>query len=278
MSLRLYTQYPSVVEALPYVDEVRPLSTASRAALRRNYWFLLSYPLHVFRIFGRGRALRLPVPTPKAHLTKLTGNLLGLEINDVRPDCVIRPCLVTRWRHQWCSLPRPHILISRRCAGWWPNKDWPDRNWVELIGRLEQVAAVIETGTYHPTENEMHGPNYVDLRGQTTVDEFVAAIAAADLHIGPISGPVHVAAAAGTPSVVIYGGTELPANTSYPGNVGLYTALRCSPCWLSAPCPYGTRCLSAITPKTVEEAVWRLWTARQTLAEENARQQQAIGA
>ena len=34
----------------------------------------------------------------------------------------------------------------------------------------------------------------------------MAAIAAADLHVGPESGPVHLAAALDVPAVVIFGG------------------------------------------------------------------------
>jgi len=82
---------------------------------------------------------------------------------------------------------------------------------------------------------------------------------AADLHVGPDSGPMHVAAAAGTPSVVIYGGYIDPANTLYPGNVALTVPVSCSPCWLRSPCPFERRCLSGISPGSVEEAVRKLW-------------------
>jgi ADP-heptose:LPS heptosyltransferase len=78
----------------------------------------------------------------------------------------------------------------------------------------------------------------------------LAAVAAGDIQVGPISGPVHVAAVAGKPSVVIYGGYEHPDCSSYPGNINLYTALPCSPCWLlMEPCPYDRVCLSRISPE-----------------------------
>jgi len=46
-------------------------------------------------------------------------------------------------------------------------------------------------------------PHYVDLSGMLPLDRFLAAVAAGDIHVGPVSGPVHVAAAAGKQSVVI---------------------------------------------------------------------------
>jgi ADP-heptose:LPS heptosyltransferase len=101
--------------------------------------------------------------------------------------------------------------------------------------------------------------NYIDLRGSTSIEALVAAIAAADLYVGPMSGPAHIAAAAGTPGVIIYGGYEPPAYTEYPDRVGLATAVDCSPCWLATPCPYDRKCLRAIVPATVEATIWSLW-------------------
>ena len=101
--------------------------------------------------------------------------------------------------------------------------------------------------------------NYINLVGRTSLAEFVSAVAAGDIHVGPMSGPVHIAAAARRPSVVIYGGYEHPRCTLYPGNIALYTPVACAPCWLREPCPYDRKCLSAISPISVEEAVRRIW-------------------
>jgi ADP-heptose:LPS heptosyltransferase len=47
---------------------------------------------------------------------------------------------------------------------------------------------------------------YIDLSNRTSLEELIAVIAAADIFVGPDSGPAHIAAAARTPAVVIYGG------------------------------------------------------------------------
>ena len=99
----------------------------------------------------------------------------------------------------------------------------------------------------------------------------LAAVAAGDIRVGPDSGPVHVAAAAGKPSVVIYGGDIHPDCVAYPGNVNLFTALPCSPCWLLIEtCPYDRVCLTRISPERVEEAIASLarvgtWKAHRPL-------------
>ena len=102
----------------------------------------------------------------------------------------------------------------------------------------------------------MRHPHYVDLSGRLPLDRFLAAVAAGDIHVGPISGPVHVAAAADKPSVVIYGGYEHPDCSSYLENINLYTALPCSPYWLLLePCPYDRMGLRRVSPERVEEAI-----------------------
>jgi hypothetical protein len=92
--------------------------------------------------------------------------------------------------------------------------------------------------------------------------QLVATIAAADLLITPDTGPMHIAAAVGTPSVVIYGGYIDPVCTGYPGNINFYSPVECAPCWLRDPCPFGKKCLHQITPDQVEAAVNRLWAAK----------------
>jgi hypothetical protein len=180
-------------------------------------------------------------------------------VRDLRPDCVVNPALVKRFRGMWRGMPHPHILVSRRASAWTPNKDWPDKNWTELIRRLSRNASVFEIGVSVGRAVEYFGSGYVDLRGQTSLDEFIAAMAAADLHVGPPSGPVHVAASLGKRSVVIVGGYEGASNTAYPRDIALYTPVECAPCWLQVPCPHGLMCLSAILPDQVQSAVSTLW-------------------
>ena len=142
-----------------------------------------------------------------------------------------------------------------------PNKDWPDEYWDDLVGRLAARGTVIDVGAPPPEPSARPTGSYIDLRGQTTLPELVAAIAVADLHIAPVTGTVHIAAAMGVSSVVIYGGYEHPDCSSYPGNINLYSPVECAPCWLRDPCPYAKKCLKMITPGQVEAAVDQLWNA-----------------
>jgi Glycosyltransferase family 9 (heptosyltransferase) len=234
--IRLHTEFPSLISGLPYIDEaISPVSCPPRAI----------------------RLLYEDVIPPRRHIAEIFGDCLGVYVSDIRPDCVVDAELKDSFITSWRNRPRPHIVLNRRAGPWTPNKDWPDDSWQILIGRLQTWATVIEIGSPSSPDIALAG-EYIDLRGRTSLEQLVAAVAAADLHIGPISGPVHIAAAVGTPAVVIYGGYEHPVCSGYPGNISLYTRIRCSPCWLSEPCPFGLECLRMISPQTVETAVHQL--------------------
>jgi ADP-heptose:LPS heptosyltransferase len=237
--IHFYTDYPGLVRGLPYIDEVRPFQERPRSAVYLGY--------------------EDAVP-PRARITNILGDKLGIKVKDIWPDCVFNADLVRGYRDQWRAAPHPHIVLNRHAGNWTPNKEWPDSYWDTLIARLAEVATVIEIGLDRGPSPRVFGGHYLDLRGRTSLDELAAAIAAADLHVGVMSGPVHIAAAARRPSVVIFGGYEHPSNTVYPGNESLYTPVSCAPCWLRDPCPYQRKCLSAITPDAVEAAISRIWS------------------
>jgi ADP-heptose:LPS heptosyltransferase len=236
--LRFYTDIPGLVQGLEFIDEVLPSSQAPADKVWLTY--------------------ESSVP-PRRHLARVIGDHLGLDVRDVRPSCVVDPALRDGFREAWRELPRPWVMINRKAGPWTPNKDWPDEHWEALIDRLLAWASVIEIGQATVPERGRDPARYQSLIGKTNLSELVAAVAAADLLVGPISGPTHIAAAAKVPAVIIYGGYEHPVGTDYEGNVNLYSPVPCSPCWLREPCPYSKKCLYQIEPPVVEEALRTLW-------------------
>jgi ADP-heptose:LPS heptosyltransferase len=232
-----FTKYPQLISGLPFIDQVIEIGDDSP---QRITWLQ----------YESGSA-------PRRHIARKIGDWVGLKVADVRPSCVIRSDLIDRFKENWRGLAHPWIVVNRKPGGWTPNKDWPDQYWSALICDLAKSATLIEIGcsAAEPTESGIT----VDLRGKTNIPELAAVIAAADMHVGPVSGPVHIAAAARTPSVVIYGGYEHPDGSGYPGNINLYTPLRCAPCWLRTPCPFNRQCLHQILPQQVHAAIKRLW-------------------
>ena len=104
------------------------------------------------------------------------------------------------------------------------------------------------------------GDRVLNLAGRTSLRELMALLKLCRVVLTNDSGPMHVAAALGTPVVVPFGSTS-PALTG-PGLPGdpshqlLTAAVPCSPCFRRT-CPIDFRCMTGIGPERVVEAVCR---------------------
>lgn len=91
----------------------------------------------------------------------------------------------------------------------------------------------------------------LDLTGRTSLREAYGVLARAQVAIGPDSGPMHLAAAAGTPVVSLWGATA-PARSAPFGSEHLVLVgqVACTPCYRRR-CPIGRQCMQMITPARV---------------------------
>ena len=119
---------------------------------------------------------------------------------------------------------------------------------IELTG---QIAAALHASRF----------TFHDLSGKTSLRELMALLKLCRVLLTNDSGPMHVAAALGTPVVVPFGSTS-PELTG-PGLPGdsrhrlLKSDAPCSPCFLRE-CPIDFRCLNGITVERVVTAVVEL--------------------
>ena len=102
-----------------------------------------------------------------------------------------------------------------------------------------------------------------DLSGMTTLPEALGVLAEAQLFLGNDSGLAHLAGAAGTPSVVVFGSTDPEATRPWDGPRGDKRPVRlalvrrrtlCAPCRFDV-CPIDHACMEGVTPKDVLAAV-----------------------
>ncbi|MDO9170781.1 MAG: lipopolysaccharide heptosyltransferase II [bacterium] len=108
-------------------------------------------------------------------------------------------------------------------------------------------------------------PGCCDLVGRTDLPGLVALLRGADLFVGNDSGPMHLAAALGTPTVGIFGSSS-PIWTGPRGartTVVAVEGFRCHPCFLRA-CPKPLFCLETITPRRVMAAARSLFPGLDT--------------
>lgn len=136
-------------------------------------------------------------------------------------------------------------------------KRWPPERYAELADRLaESGMNVVLIGS--PAELNVstevsgrarHQP--IVLTGKTTVAEAVAIISIADVLITNDTGPAHIGAALGTPTLVIFGPTNpLTTYPLSPSAAIIRAPPDCAPCMLRD-CPIDHRCMTAIAPQEV---------------------------
>jgi heptosyltransferase-2 len=108
----------------------------------------------------------------------------------------------------------------------------------------------------------------LDLAGETSLPEALGVLAQARLFLGNDSGLAHLAVAAGTPAVVVFGSTDPDATRPWDGPrrdgrpVRLALVRRrtlCAPCRFEV-CPIDHACMSGVSPADVLAAVERVLT------------------
>lgn len=117
---------------------------------------------------------------------------------------------------------------------------------VVLIGapdELEVSQSVASLTKYKP----------VMLTGKTTLAEATAVLSISDLLVSNDTGPAHIGAALGTPTLVIFGPTNPKTTRPFPENAEIIRKeVDCSPCMLRD-CPIDHRCMTRISVDEVFE-------------------------
>lgn len=147
-----------------------------------------------------------------------------------------------------------------------PSRRWPAEHFAAVAGQLarETGATVFVTGSEAEREvvedvcRNAGSSGVVPLAGVLPLGEFAALLESADLLVSNNSGPVHIAAALGTPVVDLYALTN-PQHT--PWQVPHHTLFQDVPCryCYKSTCPQGHhRCLRGVGPQAVVAAALAL--------------------
>jgi heptosyltransferase-2 len=168
------------------------------------------------------------------------------------------------WFQSGPFAPAPPLLAVHLGAGT-AAKRWPPRAWNQLIGRFiaDQWRVVIVGGPEDAEWARFVEPSdsLRDWTGRLTVAQTAALLERADLFIGADSGPAHLAASAGTRSVVLFSGTNRPGQWRPWSRQSLVLRHRvpCNPCHQKA-CPLADHpCMTGLRPDRVYRTARRWW-------------------
>ena len=125
----------------------------------------------------------------------------------------------------------------------WPTKLWGDEAFVEFARNAMQrydLDAVLTGGVMDraalDSMRSRIGGRAANLAGETNLTELAALFSMADFVVTVDSGPMHIAAAVGTPVIALFGPTS-PARTGPfkgpggPGHTVIRKGVECSPCF-----------------------------------------------
>lgn len=157
------------------------------------------------------------------------------------------------------DIEMPYVVLALGAN--WPNKIWPYEHFAALSDRLydvnyipvmiggpgEQIVAEqILTLTKIPP---------INLTGKTTLKQLAYLIKHAGAFVGGDTGPMHLSAALGTPTVALMGPTDIVRNGPYgQGNLPIVVPHDCAGCWQRT-CPKKWDCLKVLSVDQIYEAV-----------------------
>lgn len=272
-----------LTQAVPPRSEARPMRKRSEAEIRHL----------TTSSVGAGEAPGAPA-TAAASTAQGTHHIyqylhlarcLGANPAPVAPRLFVREAdvLDALRRFDINRVPGTPIYGLNPGAEYGPAKRWPAENFVEAAVRVQQVSpgrwlilggagdaalAGKVTGMLEAAFSRFKGrvgapqlEEVTNLAGGTSLRELCAVLKACRVVLTNDTGPMHVAAALGTPVVALFGSTssELtgPGLPQDPRHALLQARVPCAPCFLRE-CPIDFRCMKQFEASRVAEAVLSL--------------------
>jgi len=214
-------------------------------------------------------------PPPTAHHLHHYLHLvstLGANPQPVAPQIAVSDAEVEAARSKFGIPNDPRLLGLNPGAEYGPAKRWPKDRFIDAAAKIQeragccslilggsadvQLAGEIAAALAQPAaHNAPTGP--INLAGRTSLRELCAVLKLCRCLLTNDSGPMHVAAALGTPVVVPFGSTSpeltgpgLPRDSRHRL---LRSRAPCSPCYRRE-CPIDFRCMHAIEVESVVQA------------------------
>ena len=208
-----------------------------------------------YALNGRGLLLTHAVPAPERNPARLHQrfyylDLIGSIFGAGDPS-------LPKLRKEPTTVGGTRGLVIAVCPGaeYGPAKRWPVENFVALArhfvatrkAKIVLLGAPVDVPVAEEFVRQM--PEVENRVGQTTLNEFMAALVTARLVLCNDSGAMHVASALGVPTLAVFGSTEQQLTGPMgPRSKVLRHHVPCSPCFLRD-CPLDFACMKGVTPE-----------------------------
>jgi exopolysaccharide biosynthesis WecB/TagA/CpsF family protein len=189
-----------------------------------------------------------------------------------RPMLIGISAAARQWAQERLPEQRPRAVIHAGSGGYSLARRWNPEGFAVVADRLHEElgAQIVFVGGANDdvsaVKSAIHAP-FIDLSGQTTLNQLGAVLESADVFIGADSGVMHLACAAGAPVVAIFGPSSADAWgpwTPESPSIVVRSAPECSPCsyvghgvGLRDGTPART-CMKMVTPERVYRAAKQL--------------------
>ena len=140
-------------------------------------------------------------------------------------------------------------VIALHTASMEEKRSWPIENYIEIVERAAMEHPDLNFVVFDFNSKYRHWgkhSNVLDF-SRTTLREMMALISEVDYFIGPDSGPMHLAGAVETQSLILFGSIPPAARINHYRSHRAITAekLKCLGCWY-ANCNYNVKCMKDI--------------------------------
>lgn len=235
--------------------------------------FLSGARVRIGRYRGDGRLWRNRLFThllrPENELNQYSAmhslNMLApfdVKIKNIHPELIVTYEQERRaediLRKEQLSFDRP--IVALHPFSRWRYKEWSIKKYAKLINHVcsRHKVSVLVTGSIEERDRvseivRMSRSDVYNLAGKTSLGEFAAILKKCSLLIGIDSAPMHIAAAVGTPTVILFGPSS-PVNWAPQGkhHSVISKDLPCVPCRQKG-CNNSevSRCLDELSPDEV---------------------------
>ncbi len=152
-------------------------------------------------------------------------------------------------------------LFKKRIVSLVPSSSWESKSW--LYDRWEKLSVKLVELGFKPVviggsdANLLELPGALNLAGKMTLEETCAFLERSFLTVGLDTGPTHISASLGVPTVALFGPIPPWRNSPWGPHVKvLYHSVGCNPCRKRS-CPE-KRCMKSIKVEEVLEAIHEL--------------------